>query len=198
MNTIKVLAYPKNISDADLIIYSQGIKTSVSANTNFSSLNPYLISLQTANVNLNAALLAQKPGDKTSTSNLHEASNEVKRILRVLASSVEFTSNNNKILIHSSGFGVKKPIVRDAKSFNAKQGKTTGTAVLEINSYGNAAYQWEISPDPIGVWSPLEVTIRSKTTVSDLVAGTKYWFRVAVITSSGKTDYTDPHMVHVI
>ena len=198
MNTIKVLAYPKNISDADLIIYSQGIKTSVSANTIFSSLNPYLTSLQTANVNLNTALLAQKPGNKTSTSVLHNASNEVKRNLRVVASNVEFICNNNEAMILSSGFSIKKAAVRDAKSFNAKQGKTTGTVDLEINSYGNAAYQWEISPDPIGVWSPLEVTVKSKTTVSDLLAGTKYWFRVAVITSSGKTDYTDPHMVHVV
>ena len=198
MNTIKVLAYPKNISDADLIIYSQGIKTSVSANTSFSSLNPYLTSLQTANVNLNAALLAQKPGNKTSTSTLHSASNEVKRNLRVVASNVEFICNNNEAMILSSGFSIKKPSVRDAKSFNAKQGKTTGTVDLEINSYGNAAYQWEMSPDPIGIWSPLDVTVKSKTTVTNLVPGTKYWFRVAVIVSSGKTDYTDPHMVHVI
>ena len=36
------------------------------------------------------------------------------------------------------------------------------------------------------------------TTVTGLVAGTKYWFRVAIIISKGKNDYTDPHIVHVV
>ncbi len=198
METVKIIAVPRDMSDADLVIYSQNIHTSTSGSTVFSSTSAVLSNLLTANTNLNVALLAQKPGDKVTTSNLRAASKEVKRLLRLLAANVEFISNNNEATALSSGFSIKKPIVRDAKTFNAKQGKMSGTVDLEINSYGTAAYVWEMSTDPIGTWTQLEITVKSKTTVTALTTGTKYWFRVAVITSSGKNDYTDPHMVHVV
>ena len=198
METVKIIAVPRDMSDADLVIYSQNIHTSTSGSTVFSSTSAVLSNLLTANTNLNSALLAQKPGDKVTTSNLRAASKEVKRLLRLLAANVEFISNNNEATALSSGFSIKKPIVRDAKTFNAKQGKISGTVDLEINSYGTAAYVWEMSTDPIGTWTQLEITVKSKTSVTGLTTGTKYWFRVAVITSSGKNDYTDPHMVHVV
>jgi hypothetical protein len=198
MKTVKVIAYPIGLSDTDLAIFSQNIYAYINGNVNFSSLGAWLMQLGVANTNLNNAILAQKPGDKTSTSLLHAAANEAKRILRALAANVEFVSNNDEAIALSSGYGLKKPGVRDAKTFNAKQGITTGTVDLEINSYGTAAYMWEMSVDPIATWSQIEITVKSKTTVTGLVAGTKYWFRVAVITSKGKNDYTDPHMVHVI
>ena len=198
METVKIIAVPRDMSDADLVIYSQNIHTSISGSTVFSSTSAVLSNLLTANTNLNSALLAQKPGDKVTTSNLRAASKEVKRLLRLLAANVEFISNNNEATALSSGFSIKKPIVRDAKTFNAKQGKISGTVDLEINSYGTGAYVWEMSTDPIGTWTQLEITVKSKTSVTGLTTGTKYWFRVAVITSSGKNDYSDPHMVHVV
>ncbi len=131
METVKIIAVPRDMSDADLVIYSQNIHTSTSGSTVFSSTSAVLSNLLTANANLNVALLAQKPGDKSSTSNLRAASKEVKRLLRLLAANVEFISNNNEATALSSGFSVKKPIVRDAKTFNAKQGKMSGTVYLE-------------------------------------------------------------------
>jgi hypothetical protein len=198
MKTVKVIAYPIGLSDADLAIFSQSIYSYINGNINFGSLGAWLTQLSVANTKLNNALLAQKPGDKTSTSLLHAAAIEAKRILRALAANVEFISNNDEVIALSSGYSLKKPSLRDAKTFNAKQGIITGSVDLEINSYGTAAYMWEMSADPISTWSQIEITVKSKTTVTGLVAGTKYWFRVAVITSKGKNDYTDPHMVHVI
>ena len=198
MHTIKIIAYQRDLSNADLAIYTQSVITATTAQAVFSSVSNIVSLLQTANATLNTALLAQKPGNKASTSALHAAATDVKRLLKLLAANIEFISHNIENVALSSGFTIKKPNTRDAKTFKAKQGKTSGTVDLEINSYGKAAYQWEMSPDPIGIWSPLEVTVTSKTMVSNLVPGTKYWFRVAVITSKGKKDYADPHLVHVV
>jgi hypothetical protein len=198
MKNVKVIAYPQDINDNDLSIYSQGIYDKCSSNPAFASLTTNLTNLNTRTNILNTALRAQKKGDASSTSNLRAASDEVKRELKLLASNVEYISKNDEALALSSGFSIQKPNVRDAKTFNAKQGKNTGTVDLEINSYGKAAYVWEMSPDPIGQWTKMDMTLVSKTTITCLTPGVKYWFRVTITTNKRKYDPTDPHFVLVV
>ena len=181
MKTIRVIAYPKNISDVDLSIYSPTIVTGLTGNPSFISTNPAIAVLGTANAVLISAISAQTAGNKSSTSAVHQAAAEVKRILRAIASSVEYTGNNNETTILSSGFNIKKPAVFEGKTFKAKQGVLSGTVDLEVNSYGIAAYLWEMSTDPIGNWQQVEATTISKTTIMGLTPGTKYWFRVRAI-----------------
>lgn len=198
MKNVRVIPYPKNINDPDLAIYSEGIHTTCTGNPTFAVLTTNLTSLSTQNIALNAALRAQKKGDVSSTSSLRAIAEEVKRELRLLAANVEHISKNDEALALSSGFSIQKPSVRDAKTFSAKRGKNTGTVDLEINSYGKAAYVWEMSPDPIGQWTQMDMTLISKTTVAGLTPGVKYWFRVAITTNKSKYDYTDPHFVLVV
>lgn len=198
MKTIKMIAYARNISDTELIIYSQHIHNTLLGNGNFNFTIPSLTDLQLANIVLDDALVNQSPGDTNSTGQVRAASRQVKRVLKAMAAHVDYAAFDNETLALSSGFSIKKPAVKDAKTFTAKQGKTSGTVNLYINSYGNAAYMWEVSADPIGQWKTLETTVVSKTTVNGFTPGNKYWFRVAVVTSKGKNDYSDPHVVHVV
>ena len=79
-----------------------------------------------------------------------------------------------------------------------KQGVLSGTVWLETGSGSRVAYKWEMSPDPIGNWVQVDVATLSKTTITGLNPGLKYWFSVALVTSKGTKNYSDPYMVHVI
>ena len=50
------------------------------------------------------------------------------------------------------------------------------------------------SPDPISPtsWQQASVVTKSKTTVSGLTSGTKYWFRVAAVGTAGQGPWSDP------
>lgn len=74
-----------------------------------------------------------------------------------------------------------------------------------VNKQANSAnfitaYVWEIINDPIstGTWQNCGITVNTKTTITSLTVGNKYWFRVKAITSKGEQPYTAPHMVHVV
>ena len=98
----------------------------------------------------------------------------------------------------TSGFNLKTIAPKSSKSFIAKQGKLSGTVYLEINSYGIAAYAWEMSTDPISTWTPVGLTTLSKTIVTGLTPGVKYWFRVSVTKGKGIAAVSDPYTIMVI
>lgn len=137
------------------------------------------------------------PGNTASTANVHAKARNLKAYLKVYAVYVWKTSNGNEAMALSSGFTISKPASKGAKSFTAKNGSVSGTVLLETSYTAYAAFIWEISPDPIGVWTVIETTVNSKTVVTNLTPAVKQWFRVAVITSKGKQNYSDPFMVLV-
>lgn len=198
MKRIKVIAYPSELSSKELVKHAKVVSGNISTVSAFTSLNVFITQLQSSINALDAANTAQKSGDKSTTSAVKEATAELKRILRKLAADVEFISADNETVALSSGFGVKKQPVKSARSFKAVQGEVSGTVNLELNSFGRAAYQWEMSEESAGVFNFVSVTLQSKTTITGLTPGTKYWFRVAVITAKAKLEYTDPYMVHVV
>ena len=198
MTTARVALGYKGLNATELTNYTDTIYTSINGNTNFTALAGFIPLLFTANGKLKTAITNLKPGDKVTTSTLHDTEREVRRLLRVIAAIVEFESNGNETLILSSGYSLRAITLPSTKNFNAKQGVLSGTVDLEINSYGSAAYVWEISPDPIGTWSPIALTTVSKTTVSALTPGVKYWFRVSITKGTTKLATSDPYMVHVV
>lgn len=52
----------------------------------------------------------------------------------------------------------------------------------------------ERSPDPPTAtsWMHETVSLKSTATVGGLVSGTRYWFRVAAVMSSGQSGWSDP------
>lgn len=198
MKRIKVIAYSDEFNSKDLVKHAKTVFTKISVVPSFTSLNVFIPFLQAAINKADTANTLQKEGDKSTTSAVRAAAAELKRILRKLAADVEFIAADDETIALSSGFDIKKPSLRVPKSFNAKQGAISGTVLLEINSHGSAAYQWEMSEDATSNFSIKDVTVKSKTTITGLTPGVKYWFRVGVITSKGKQEYTDPYMVHVV
>jgi len=198
MKTAHVALGYKGLAASNLANFAETIYNGINGNINFTIASTFAPALLTATNLLKTAVSALKPGDKVTTSTLHDAEKDVKRNLRAIAALVDFESNGNETTILSSGFSLRTFALPSLKLFTAKQGKLSGTVDLDTNSASNTAYVWEMSPDPIGLWTQLEITTLSKTTIIGLTPGVKYWFRVALITSKGKGDYSDPYMVHVV
>ena len=61
---------------------------------------------------------------------------------------------------------------------------------------GARSYVVERSPDPPteSSWTHAAVSTRSRTTIEDLTSGTRYWFRVAAVTATGQSAWSNPAM----
>lgn len=186
------------LNPSELITYSNGIYTTLNGNINFPSAAPFVALLLTANTALIAAVAAAKPGDKTSTSAMHDAENNVKRNLRALGALVDFEADGDETKILSSGFDLKTFTPPTPKSFTIKLGKLSGTVDMEINSFGAAAYKWLTSPDPIGVWTEVALTTVSKVTVSNVKPGLGMWGKVIVSKGTKIIATSDPYYIMAV
>ncbi len=198
MKKSKVVLNVSGLSAGEINNFADSIYTKLIGNTNFTLLGSYLTALSAANTSFKTAIVASKDGTKLNTSTLHDAQYDVKRILAIIVATVNYEANGNETILISSGLDLRNYTPPTAKSFNAKQGKLSGSVDVEINSYGTAAYVWEMSTDPISSWTQVALTTLSKTTITGLTPGLKYWFKVSVTKGSELKAKSDPYMVHVV
>ena len=189
----------KNDDAISLAVKSQALYTNLNGNPSYPTCAPLLPTLQTNTNTLNTAITA---GGTTptpaQTATINAAAYELKRVLKVICALVNWDANGNEATLLTSGFDVKTYSAPNPKTFKAKLGKLSGAIDLEINSYGVAAYVWQMSPDPISTWADVSLTTLSKTTITGLTPGTKLWFRVKI--TKGKTVITisDPYTIMVV
>ena len=100
---------------------------------------------------------------------------------------------NSATIIESARISVRKVPARPARTFNAAQGPTTGTAKLVAHSASSrAAYEWEYSTDGGKTWALAPPSLQAKTTVTGLPAGTSVQFRYRAVTKTGAEDWSTP------
>lgn len=173
----------------------------MNGNLNFPNPSPELVVLQVANAELKKTAKAQRVGDKLSSTKVSDARYEVETILKALAGYVEYTSRTDEAKALSSGFELKKTnIGKSGREFAAKQGET-GTVELTTPHVKNSCYIWEYGTDPrpdAETWKQGAITTVSKATIKGLTPGIHYWFRVATVTGTRQSPFSEPSHVHVI
>lgn len=200
MKTVRIAANFSGLNASERQVNGEHIYQSMVVNPNFPNPYPNLGLLQNANANLQTALVNEKPGDKESTSLVHDWVREQNRIIKALAAYVEFESNNDATIALSSGFSIKEASVPSPKNFNAKQGKQSGTVELETKASRNSSYIWQYaaSAEDNANWQQAGVSLQSSFMVSGITPALKYWFRVAVVTKKGQQPFSDPYGVLVV
>lgn len=190
----------RGLDAAGLANKGQNVCDGVNANSSsFPSAMPFIGILQMNVTALNTAITAAgNDPTKVQTSAIRDAEKQLRRSMRLVCALVNWDGNGDATKLLSSGFDLKSNNPPSAKSFVAKLGKLSGTVELEINSYGNAAYTWEQSPDPIAAWSQCALTTLSKASISGLTPGQKYWFRVKVTKGSNLITTSDPYTIMVV
>jgi hypothetical protein len=199
MKEVRMSLNFKALSAVLVAVFGQSILTAMTNNSNFTNPYPALNLLQTAVTNLVNAIAAQHPGDKASTSAVNAAKRELNRVLKALLSYVCFESDTNETKALSSGFSLVAPRSAMISAFTAVQGLQSGS--VQVNSPGGGkSYVWQYTVDPIvnANWLVAATTTQSDFIINGLTPGTKYWFRVALVTPAGQQPWSTPVMVHVV
>jgi len=138
-------------------------------------------------------------GGKEATALLHQAEEDWVNKMRLMARYVDRMADGDSAIILGAGFNLAKqpaPITRS--EFSAEQGEKSCTVVLKRKrETGVKAYIWQQSIDGIN-WVTVQTTAQASVELTGLTPLTKYSFRVAVVTITGTSDFSDAVTLVVI
>lgn len=123
--------------------------------------------------------------------------------MRKMARYVERIADGDSSIVLSAGFNLaKQPIPAQRSEFSVAAGNTSGSVLLRRQAVpGAKSYIWQFCvnalPETEEGWKIAEVTSKASVELIDLTPVTRYWFRVASVSSQGTSAYNDPIM-HVV
>jgi hypothetical protein len=180
---------------------SRKIIVSMGADARFTNPLPPLAEVITATDELETSSLAAQDGGPAQTAVMHDKEDVLDSKLTQLGNYVEIIANGDETIILAAGMEVKGKGSRQPNKFAVVNGDHEGEAILQTPVTVRASYVWQKSFDPLPLdtpaangtkWEQFAITTIATVTIRALVPGTKYWFRVAPITSLGQGLWSDP------
>jgi len=191
------LSIPEKIARARQIV------TALTGNAHFTSPQPPLASITTAANELETAFadvqaVRQEAKAKTTIQNTKE--DVLNKLVSQSAGYVTAVGGGDEAIVQSAGMNLRAPraavgVPSQPQALAATAGDHDGTMDLSWDPVVEAAsYVIETSPDPPTAtsWKHLGVSTKSSFTVTDLVSGSRVWFRVAAINAAGQSNWSDP------
>jgi hypothetical protein len=185
---------------------SRHITKSMGGSPFFTNPLPTLAEVTTDTDELEAAANAAKGGGPALTALMYDKEDMLDSALTRLGNYVESIANGNDAIILAAGMEVRSKGARPANQFTVTNGEHEGEAVLQTPATARASYIWQKSTDPFPAdqpiassskWEQIGVTTVATLTTNSLMSGLKYWFRVAVVTSTGQGLWSDPVSLRV-
>jgi len=178
-----------------LITYAQQIVKAMTGNPAFPSPVPALTLVTAAINDLQGAQTVAQTRVQGAVITRNEKRTALVILLDQLRAYIQAQADanieNGASIIASAGVGVKKPVVRAPRVFDAKLGPVSGTAKLFAATAGHrASYEWQYSTDGGKTWVLAPVTLQAKTTISGLTPGATVQFRYRPVTRTGEGDWS--------
>lgn len=175
-----------------VLFFAQAVHAAMKGNPAFPAPQPPLSVLETDILALEEAEVACLSRLKGTTAVRDAKLGAVCRDLEQLASYVQAAARANPpqalALIESAGMTAKRPGMRSKPELAVKRGLVSGSVRLVARAVAKqASYGWEYSSDGVS-WLDLEPTLQAETTVSGLVPGRRYAFRVRPLYRGGRGD----------
>ena len=199
MSTIRVKVSFTTYTDAGLYQKSEHILQCMTGNPNFASPTPALTALQAAITKYSDALGKVVDGTRTDTALKNQARAELEAILHDLGLYVQLNGKNDEAIILSSGFDIASTptpigVLAKPENFTVETGKSKGCIDVSLNPVNGArSYQFEYTDTPVtptSVWHVVTCTA-AFVTITGLVSGKEYAFRVTGIGSDPTRVYSD-------
>ena len=188
----------------DQIKLGKEVATALTNNPNFPTPDPPAGDLLAFAAAAETAMLAKKAADdaaQTATINQRAAQIALTGALTSEGSYVQNKSGGDEVKIKSAGLSVRHDaapigLLPAPENLHASLGDMPGEIDLQWNRLkGATAFVPQFTTDPMtsaSVWTTCPPSTKSKCTVPNLVAGTRYWFRVAAVGAAGQGPWSDP------
>jgi hypothetical protein len=195
----------RQLSITDKIARAKQIVTAIQSQAAvFTNPSPPLATVTAAANELETAATeaqAARQDAKTKTSAQSQKEDALDRIMSQLSSYIESVAGDNEELVRSAGMDTRAPAGTSSVSLlsPAALSATRGDHEGEIDCSwdpvaGTRSYVIERSADPptISSWTHAGVSTKSRSTIGGLTPGTRYWFRVAAVGTTGQSGWSDP------
>ena len=199
----KVKLNVRGLSITEKVAKARQIVKALTDNAFFTTPQPPLAAITTAANDLETAFGDAQTARQTAvtkTSIMHDKEDSLEGLLRQLAGYVESVAGDDESKILSAGISIRATTLATKEpeapiALSATEGDHDGEIDLSWDTVkGAKSYVIERSPDPPTAtsWKHEAVSLKSSATVGGLVSGTRYWFRVAAVMSSGQSGWSDP------
>lgn len=187
------------LSIPEVISKTRFIVSSMTGNPYFAVPTPSLLAINAALHALENAADEAEGGGKEETALMHARRHELERLLTDEAHYVQRKANEDPeigdVIIYSAGMEVKRSRGGSPRRLSAFNTETEGRVRVRTASEGRASYEWQYSTD-LENWTDAGSTLQAATVIEGLTPGTRYYFRVRVLTKDGLSLWQDP--VHLI
>jgi len=202
MSTVKLGLAELTIEEK--IQLAANVGQALTGNATFTTPNPTLASLKATAESLGTktAFAADiRKQSQIATLAQEDAEDELDAQLTTLGSYVENTSKGDEAKILSAGMAVKATAsATGSLSAPGPVAAATGDDAGEVDliwprlaGAKSFVIQYATDPNaPDGDWKFATTSTKSSATVTGLVAGTRYWFRVAATGSAGQSPWSSP------
>lgn len=191
-------------SVAHKIEMGRNVETQMRTHAIFANADVPLDEIKAITDNLEKCNVASISGGKESTALLHQAEDNWDKKMRLEALCVDRIADGDSAVILSAGFGLaKQPTPVTRPELSVELGEKSGSVLLRRKrAEGARSYIWQYyigeNPGADANWVNAQVTPQASIEINGLTPLTKYWFRVAVVTIDGTSDFGTPVMQVVI
>jgi hypothetical protein len=192
------------VSVTEKVEYAQNVMAKMKDNPSFPTPDVSLADLKAKTDLVQSRSVASLSGGKEATALLHQAVEDWEDIMRKMAKYADRIADGDGAIILSAGFSLAKtPAPRTHVEFSVELGDKPGTVILRHQAVeGAKSYIWQYFAGEIPTsennWMLGQVTSKATVEISGLTPLTKYWFRVAAVTSDGTSPYCPAVMQVVI
>ena len=203
MKKVRVIFDFIQLAIPEKIARGRNVIAEMTGNPAFPNPDVSLDALKEATDLLETRYLNARNGGKESTVLMHQAEDAWDDDMRILGRYVERIAGDDSAIVLSAGFNLtKQPVPAQRAEFSVETGKNSGSVILRRQAVpGAKSYIWQICinalPETEDGWKIAEVTGKASVELNNLIPVTKYWFRVASVSSQGTSAYNDPIM-HVV
>ena len=187
---LKGLTLPQKIAKAtNVVTNSTGKPFLTRVQSELIPLSAKILAAQNA---LNAQLAAAQ-ASLTATSTAHDKELDLDQALNTVAALVDLDANGDETKILASGFEVASgptatgPMPQVA-NLSATAGDAEGEVDLNWNPVANNhgyIIQQTADPNNVASWHQVANSTKSKATITGVLPGSKFWFRVAALDTDG-------------
>ncbi len=198
MKTTKIKLSFTRLSDGQLEDQALAIAAAMNGNPNFTEPSPALADLTNSIQLFSDGLALAKTRDKVKVAVKNKLRNNLELLLTNLSNYCSYIAKGDRAILASTGFALTNEnnfpnILGSPENFTVQPGNNAGEAFVYINTVRNAkAYLFLYGPSPISndAWFHA-VGSQPYYTITGLIPGNTYSFRIAATGTKGQSAYTD-------